>query len=209
MAHLAMVPLTELDAVNVMLMSMGQSPVNVLTDTGIKDIEIAQLVLHNTSREIQDEGWAFNTDYAFDISPDGNDRILVPSNALSIDPVNRGEDFVQRWDTANSKMSMYDLIDQTFKRTKKLSVDITWFYPFEQIPQHARNYIALLAGQRFQAGNVASEILFRFEEADVNRARVILERNQNRSKDRNILSGPGYTNIIFYRTRNPGRFGAR
>ncbi len=200
---LTQTPLSELDAVNVMLMSIGQSPVNTLTDTGIKDVEIARLILHNTSREVQDEGWEFNTDYAYEISPDGNDRILVPSNCLSIDPTYRSDDWVQRYDSTNSAQSMYDLNEQTFDRTKVLKVDIVWFYAFSTLPQSARNYIAQLAGQKFQAKHVSSELLFKFEEADVNRARATLVRNSHRVKDRNILVGPDFTNIIFSRRRNP------
>jgi hypothetical protein len=200
---LTLTPVTELDAINMMLMSIGQSPVNTVTSTGIKDVAVAQLILHNTSRSIQSEGWAFNTDYALDITPDGNDRILVPSNALHIDPVNPGEDFVQRYDLANTAMSMYDLIDQTFDRTTDLSVDIIYFYEFEQIPQTARDYIALSAGQIFQAQAVSSELLFRFEEKDINKAQVRLMRSQSRVKDRNILNGTDFTNQIFHRRFNP------
>ncbi|KKL12102.1 hypothetical protein LCGC14_2539140, partial [marine sediment metagenome] len=187
----------------VQLMSIGQSPVNTLTDTGIKDVEIARLILHNTSREIQDESWEWNTDYAYEISPDGNDRILVPSNCLSIDPTSRADDWVQRYDSANSAQSMYDLNEQTFERTKVLKVDIVWFYSFEQLPNSARNYIAQLAGQKFQAKHVSSELLFKFEENDVQRARAILMRNSHRVRDRNLLVGGDFTNVIFHRRRNP------
>jgi len=200
---LTQTPLTELDAVNVMLMSIGQSPVNALDSTGIKDVEIARLILHNTSREVQDEGWEFNTDYAYSITPDGNDRILVPSNCLSIDPTYRSDDFVQRYDTANTAQSMYDLNEQTFDRTTALKVDIVWFYTFTQLPQSARNYIAQLAGQKFQAKHVSSELLFKFEENDVQRARAILMRNSHRVKDRNLLTGGDFTNTIFHRRHNP------
>jgi len=200
---LTQTPITELDAVNVMLMSIGQSPVNALDSTGIKDVEIARLILHNTSREVQDEGWEWNTDYAYAITPDGNDRILVPSNCLSIDPTRNSDDWVQRYDVSNTAQSMYDLNEQTFDRTSDLEVDIVWFYPFTYLPQSARNYIAQLAGQKFQAKHVSSELLFKFEEADVQRARAVLMRNSHRVKDRNILTGPDFTNTIFHRRHNP------
>ena len=200
---LTLTPIAELDAINMMLMSIGQSPVNTVTSTGIKDVAVAELILHNTSRSIQSEGWAFNTDYDLDITPDGNDRILVPSNCLHIDPVNPGEDFVQRYDTANTAMSMYDLIDQTFTRTKALAVDIIYFYDFEYLPQTARDYIAISAGQIFQAQAISSELLFRFEEKDIQKALVRLMRAQTRTKDRNYLSGVDFANQIFHRRRNP------
>lgn len=200
---LTMTPVTELDAVNMMLMSIGQSPVNTLTGTGIKDVAVSQLILHNTSRAVQDEGWDFNTDYAFSITPDANNRILVPSNCLSIDPLYDADNFVQRYDETNAVMALYDIENQTFDRTTPLLCDLTRFYAFEKIPQSARNYIGLLAGQRFQAGAISSELLFKFEEQDIQRARVILERNTNRNKDRNIFNSPDFTSQIFHRRRNP------
>lgn len=201
---LTMTPVTELDAVNMMLMSIGQSPVNTLTATGIKDVATAQLVLHNTSRSAQDEGWDFNTDYAYPITPDGNGRILVPINTMNIDPVYDMDNFVQRWDEANSAMAMYDLEAQTFNREDILYCDIVRFYDFEKTPQSFRNYVALLAGQSFQAGAISSELLFRFEQNDVDRARAILERNTNRQKDRNFFNNTSdFTSQIFHRRRNP------
>ena len=203
---LTQTPLTELDAVNVMLMSIGQSPVNTLVSTGIKDVDVAQLILHNTNREVQDEGWEWNTDYAFKITPDANDRLLVPSDVLSIDPTSRADDWVQRYDITNTAMSMYNLKLWTFSRTAAegfMKFDVTWFWPFERIPQAARNYIAQLAGQKFQAKHVSSELLFKFEQSDIQRARTILERNSHRVRDRNILVGRDFTNTIFNRRHNP------
>lgn len=200
---LTLTPVTELDAVNMMLMSIGQSPVNTVTSTGIKDVAVAQLILHDMSRSVQSEGWAFNTDYALAITPDGNSRILVPSNCLDLDATDPGEDWVQRYDTTYSAMSLYDLVNQTFERLTDLDVDIVYFYDFEQIPQCARDYIAMLAGQKFQAQNISSELLFRFEESDVAKAQVRLMRQQSRVKDRNILNGPDFTNQIFHRRYNP------
>lgn len=201
---MSLVPITELDAVNMMLMSIGQSPVNTITATGIKDVNTAVLILENTSREVQTKGWTFNTDYAYEIAPNGNSRILVPSNALVIDPVNPGEDFVQRYDEANAAMSMYDLNEQTFARTTNLSCDIIWFYAFEKIPQAARNYIATRAGRRFQTGAVGSDILFRFEQHHEDEMLATLMRSEGRVGDRNILKASNdFTAQIFHRRRNP------
>jgi hypothetical protein len=203
---MALVPITELDAVNMMLMSIGQSPVNTITATGIKDVNTAVLILENTSRSVQTKGWTFNTDYAYEIAPNGDDRIAVPANALHIDPVNPGEDFVQRYDEDHSYMAMWDLNEQTFERTEILKVDIHWMYAFEKIPQAARNYIALKSARVFQSGAIASDILFRFEQYEEDEALAILQGNERRVGDRNMLTGPSdFTAQIFKRRRHPGR----
>lgn len=201
---LSLVPTTSLDAVNMMLMSIGQSPVETITASGIKDVNISSLVLHNTSRAVQLDGWTFNTDYNFAIAVNVNSRILVPANALTIDSLEG--DWVQRYDTTYSAMSMYDLINQTFARTTTLRCDIVRFFDFEQLPQAARNYIAVRAARIFQAGAVASDVLFRFEQVDEMDALVSLKRTENRVGDRNMLAGPDPTNQIFIRRRSPRPF---
>ena len=52
---------TELDAINTILMSVGESPVNTL-DTQSPEVAIAQKTLRQVCREVQAEGWAFNSE---------------------------------------------------------------------------------------------------------------------------------------------------
>lgn len=200
---LTQTPVTELDAINMMLMSIGQSPVSTVSATGIKDVEIALLWLHNTSREIQNHGWKFNSDKEYELAPDGNNRIVLPSNALYADPTAWYDDWVWRYDESNSAMSLYNAEDQTFERTEPLEVDIVWFYEFEKTPPSFRNYCAKLAGQRFQTGSIGSELLFKFEQNEINDALLVFEREQELTADRNILAGADFTNQIFRRRRNP------
>ena len=53
---------TELIAVNEILASVGQGPVNTLDDTN-PDVAIIQRTLKQISREVQTEGWSFNKEY--------------------------------------------------------------------------------------------------------------------------------------------------
>ena len=93
--------ITKLDAVNRMLASIGQSPVNTLTGTLPKDVNKAVLALDNALRDVLTRGWSFNSDTEFPLSPDSNGRIDVPVNAASIDPT-FGEHFTMRWDVGGT-----------------------------------------------------------------------------------------------------------
>jgi hypothetical protein len=53
---------TKLEAVNTMLTSIGESPVNTITASTTTDVSIAIQILDNVSREVQSVGWYFNTD---------------------------------------------------------------------------------------------------------------------------------------------------
>ena len=60
---------TELDAVNSILMSVGESPVNTLTVQS-PEVAIAQKTLRQVCREIQAEGWSYNTENEYPIDLD-------------------------------------------------------------------------------------------------------------------------------------------
>jgi hypothetical protein len=59
---------TKLDAVNTILLSIGEAPVNTL-GSGLQEAEIAEVVLDNINREVQSIGWTFNTDLRLTLSP--------------------------------------------------------------------------------------------------------------------------------------------
>ena len=53
---------SKLEAINVMLTAIGESPVNTITSSTTTDVSIAIQILDNVSREVQSVGWHFNTD---------------------------------------------------------------------------------------------------------------------------------------------------
>ena len=68
----------ELPAINQILASVGQAPVTTLDQTN-PDVAIAYDTLIQVSREIQSEGWTFNTEHDYPFTPDSNNEILIPS----------------------------------------------------------------------------------------------------------------------------------
>jgi len=199
---MTLTPMTELDAVNMMLISIGQTPVNTLSVTGIRDVAIAQTILQNTSREVQNEGWSFNSETDYELVPDGSDNVTVPTQAFFCDPVDHTHNFVVR-DNGGTLM-LYDLTDKTFTITiNPLKVDVVWFYDFDEIPQYARNYIAIKAARRFQAYMVGSQILHEYTSEDELGALTLMVKVDLRASDINILRDGDYTNQIFQRRSNP------
>lgn len=199
---MTLTPMTELDAVNMMLISIGQAPVNTLAVSGIRDVSIAQTILDNTNREVQGKGWHFNTDYNYELVPDGSNNVLVPAAALAVDPVYTYQDFVVR-DNGGTRM-LYDREDQTFTITlNPVKVHIVWVFDFDEIPQPARNYIAVRAARRFQAYSIGSQILHEYTSEDELDALGTLKSADLKTRDVNILNDGDYTNQIFLRRLNP------
>ena len=91
----------QLDAVNEMLMSVGQTPVTQLEATN-PDVALAFETLTQVSRGVQAEGWTFNREnHLSTFVPDSTTKkIQIPDNVLQIDLSdnhdNRSKDAVRR-----------------------------------------------------------------------------------------------------------------
>jgi len=65
-------PMTELEAVNAMLSSAGEAPLPVGTDLSTvtnSDVVMALNILRNATRDVQNMGWKFNTEFGFQLIP--------------------------------------------------------------------------------------------------------------------------------------------
>lgn len=187
-------PMTELDAVNELLQSIGQAPVNTLEVTNIKDVSFARLTLNNTLREVLTRGWSFNVDVDFVLAPDVNSNILLPADALDVDCTDTSRNLVWR------DGKLYDLDEQTFTITDTdLEFRVVRYMPFDEIPQAARNYITMKAGRRFQARIVGSQILYQYTKEDEIESYAEFLRSEHRTKDLNVFRAPTRANRIFTR----------
>jgi hypothetical protein len=186
-------PTSELEAVNKMLTSISLSPISSLTVTGNATAALAISTLHDTSREVQAEGWHFNSEKEYELTPDVNNNILIPTNTLSLDPSYAWKDYVFR------EGKLYDKENYTFTITEKVKVDIIWFLPWDDMPEPARNFIMIKAARIFQSKVMGSSEHFQFTEAEENRARVILESEETRNADYNMFRGSSSTLQIITR----------
>jgi hypothetical protein len=177
--------MTELEAVNEMLMSIGQAPVNTLSVTGIRDVSIARARLSSMTRRVLSRGFNFNTDENYPLLPDTDGIVLVPEGALKIEGMGPTDDYTTR---RHSKgMALYNKTDRTFRFTTSVSVKIVWAFAFEDLPETARDYIATAAGRRFQSKAIGSQILDRYEEDDEMKAWFLLEREERGQRKTNLF----------------------
>lgn len=178
-------PMSSLEAVNDMLLSIGQAPVNTLEVTGIKDVSIAKARLDQATRRTLSRGFSFNTDIDYPLTPDVDGVILVPSNALKVESMGY-EELVQRRHPTKG-MALYNKDERTFVFTEAVDVKIVWAYPFEDLPETARAYIATSAARRFQSKVIGSAVLDAFEEEDEMRAWMLMEREERGSRKTNLF----------------------
>lgn len=176
------VPLTELDAVNIMLANIGEQPANQLDESGISEVSIAQQMLHNVSRQIQAKGLRCNSETNYTLPLDVNGEIILPSNTLKVDASDPSLDVCQR------DGKLYDREKHTFIFTKPVDVDITFFLPFEQLPQSVRDYITIVAARQFQVRWLGSETLSALTEDDERKAYLALIDEEIDTGDFNIFN---------------------
>ena len=157
--------MSELDAVNMMLMTIGEYKVNDLTNlAGRSDAAIAKDILNNTSRAVQSKGWTFNMDFDVVKVPNGNDQIPLGNSVLRIDTTNKvrsgDSDIVER---ANK---LYDREKNTHTFTENVTVNEVILLNFDELPEAARRFIAVRSARIFHDRVVGSGELHRFFQED-------------------------------------------
>ena len=182
---------TELDAVNSILMSVGETPVNTLTVQS-PEVAIAQKTLRQVCREIQAEGWSYNTENEYPIQLDTNNQCIIPNNILQLDLniFQHGKDYdvVRRSD--NGVMKVYDKKGHTFtfENCDKLFFDIVWMLDFEDLPQAFKDYITTRASRIASNRMVNSQPSAKLLEADEAAARALAVEYEMKQSDHNIFN---------------------
>jgi hypothetical protein len=178
-------PITELDAVNILLQTIGESPVAALTDGGVADASIAQKVLIETSHAVQMEGWHFNTERNYPLVPDSLGLITLPTSIVRVDQDSANDsgdyDLVQRG------TQLYDRKHRTPIFTQTVKAEVVLLFSFSELPPVARRYITIKAARVFQGRMVASETLHAFTEREELKARVDLEEAEGENADYSIF----------------------
>ena len=122
---------TELSAVNSILGVIGQAPVTSINASNPQTSFIKN-ILDDCILEVLSEGWTFNVEDHYELTPNVNDEILISEDMLRVDihddDVYRSDDIVRR----NGKL--YDKVDHTYTFTDAIEADITWFFPFYPDP---------------------------------------------------------------------------
>jgi hypothetical protein len=156
---------TELQAINQMLSGIGQAPV-VSLDTSNPEIALAVQILGTVNREVQGEGWHFNTEVNYPFTPDNNGEIAIPSNVLAL--ADNKFSNVQKYQTVLRNGKLYDKISHsyTFPVGETVKCDVTWFFDFEDLPQVFKDYITQRAARVFAGRVIGSELMVQANAAD-------------------------------------------
>tara|TARA_R100001129_G_scaffold49548_1_gene34244 strand:+ start:1336 stop:1944 length:609 start_codon:yes stop_codon:yes gene_type:complete len=199
-----LLPQTELEAVNVMLQNINESPVNSL-DTAFGDALMANQMLHNESRKVQSIGLTCNTDYEYTITRDPSNNINLPTTALKV-IVPRGTNEGTR-DLVQRGQKLYDRKKNTYALTDDVKVTLVTFLEWTDLPQVVRNYITITAARKFAAQVVGDKDIYLLTQQDELEARTEFIREQVDSEQANILTDSNSSFSILHKTRDYPNYG--
>ena len=174
---------SKLEAVNAMLGHIGESPVNSISDSGAIPISAvtAVSVLDEVSREVQSEGWHFNTEVDVSISPASDGTITLTDDVLEIDTVDTSIDIVQRG------VTLFDRGSNLSTFGHDLTVNIIRWLDWDSLPEAARRYVTLRASRVLQVRMVGSKELEALIARDEYQARANLMEADGQTSDRTVF----------------------
>lgn len=164
--------MTELEAVNLMLNAIGESPVDSLTNLH-PDVVSSRLLLKQARLEVSAPGRWFNTRVykalynrtpALELSLG---EVSLPSNAISIDCTDTNDNYILR-SYARQKVVFPDFVDVTMNLlydinadttiiTKDIELSVVYDLSFDNMPFPAQNLATYNAAHALQSNFVGDE----------------------------------------------------
>ncbi|QGJ74075.1 phage tail protein [Sinorhizobium meliloti] len=179
---LGLAPLTELDAVNEILGTIAESPVNSLDEEVVIDGSLAMKILKTTSAEVQTRGWWFNRLEGLELTPDVRKEIQLPPNVLKLAASGQTPSkVVQRG------LLLYDLTNKTSQFEAPVTVDLIQGLEFEELPSSARVYITVRAARKYQDRYFGDDSTHSYSKQDELEALVSLKNEDLEFDDPNML----------------------
>ena len=199
---------TELSSVNSILGAIGQSPISRLyqKDSGElvyinPEISFVHHLLMEVDTDVQNEGWVFNREEHYPLIPDVDGYLYVPPNVLRMD-VSEGQVY-RTHDVVRRDGKIYCKTHHTYKFENQLNFDITWQFPYEDLPSVFQRYITLRASGRAATQLVTNPQLVQLlgtQEAQARAACMEYECNQGDHTFFGTPDGTAYRAYQPYRT---------
>jgi hypothetical protein len=185
---------SKLEAVNTMLGVIGESPVNTISGSSLPVSVVTALnALDEVNREIQSEGWHFNTEFEYPLVRNASNKFTLPNNTLKIDvPVDKYTDL----DLVQRGTTLYDRKNHTDVFTKDLDVTITFELEFTELPQQFRTYIVIKAARKFANRFLGSPEIETFTLRDEIHSKATAIDSDSENADRTIFDNADVLRVV-------------
>ena len=183
--------MTFLEAINTLLSVIGEAPVASLSDTEgntINDAALASRTLREVDRDVQAEGWQFNTDVGVTIQKDAGGNFPLEGNVLRADfsPARYAESqFVVRGNRVYDRKHRTYQIDMETLVVDQMVVQLDW----DDLPHAAQQYMTIRAARIYSDRAINSNVIYTYTTQDEQYARQQLIRAEESSLSNNLLWG--------------------
>jgi hypothetical protein len=184
---MALTKTTKLQAINTMLSTVGEPPVNSLTAQRADSL-IAQNILDEVAREVLSYGWQFNTDENVVMTPESSSGYIYVSDSIvrvDIDPR-----LMSSYDIIIRGNRLYNRATNSFVFAESLTVIQVHLFDFDELPEVAKRYITIRAARIFQDRMVGSTTLHGFNAQDEVMALAKMTEYENEVGDYTIFDSP-------------------
>lgn len=209
-------PTTELDAINGMLIAVGEQPTTQaqLDAPTHPDVKIAIEVFQEAIKDVLGmQPWRFNTEFGFEIAPTTTFNWVDSAGVTTV--LNIFKPPTKMISFAVTAISEQNDVDVVLRKSRKyteaalpvivfydrsgnrdglvkadfafLYIDPVWFSEWSEMPQVARRYTYVKAARAFSASVVGSANLIRLTERDELIALRNLKREQGQQDDYNMF----------------------
>ena len=103
-------------------------------------------LLMESNQDVQNEGWVFNRENHYPLTPNADGEIVFPSNILRLDMFDNA--IYRTTNVVRRDGKLYDKLRHTYEFTDTIHADIVWLFPFEDLPSVFKRYITIRASVR-------------------------------------------------------------
>lgn len=184
--------MTFLEAINTLLSVIGEAPVSNLAEiesNTISDAALASRTLQEVDRDVQAEGWQFNTDTEVALEKDNLNQFPLPGNVLraSFSPARYSDSqFVVRGRRVYDRATQSYTIDGVQNIVvAKMVTQLDW----DDLPHAAQQYIVIRAARIYSDRFINSNVIYSYTSQDEAYHRSQLIRAEEESLSNNLLWG--------------------
>jgi len=191
---MALARFTFLQAVNRVLQMCGEAPISSLAGQLGLALQ-AEEALNDVSRKLQHEGWSFNTDRDKLIALNTSTFFLNVGTNVTRVVIDRLR--YPQYDIVQRGGRLYDRYNNTYIFDADIYADITTLLEWEDLPEHAHQYIVIKAGRQLQEAVIGAADLTKILLVQEGEAKATFLNEETVVNDHSMLGGnPNHTGVV-------------
>lgn len=164
----------KLYAINTMLEHINEYPIDSLEDLdAVLEAQRADAVLEEVKTDVLSEEWDINTDDDWEMTPNSDGIIGIPSNVLDIASTD-GDSIMRDW-------KLYSRTSKSFKYESSVNCKVVWNLDFNNLTHPIRKYITIKAARIFAKRYIGDTKQFDITGDEELQARISARQSENRT----------------------------